>query len=185
MLASAGSVEDLVSLIEQVQSQAATVAGEYAGKDAEIADLIERLAQCEGGSSVDTATSSETDMPPVATPSGNEDEDDEDIPVATDSPATDSPATDPPVASTTSSSSEPAPTAPTSTTSETEPETPETPTGGGGGGGGGGDNYGFSVGQSWNYNLASPVDVNADVDVFFIDMGEYFNFIIQDSRKMI
>ncbi|CAM9831732.1 unnamed protein product, partial [Hapterophycus canaliculatus] len=26
-------------------------------------------------------------------------------------------------------------------------------------------------GQSWNYNLASPVDTTVDVDIFFIDMG--------------
>lgn len=28
------------------------------------------------------------------------------------------------------------------------------------------------IGDSWNYNLATPVDTNTSVDVFFIDMGE-------------
>lgn len=32
--------------------------------------------------------------------------------------------------------------------------------------------FNFAVGQSWNYNLNTPVDTTADVDVFFIDMGE-------------
>lgn len=29
-----------------------------------------------------------------------------------------------------------------------------------------------AVGDSWNYNLATPVKTSADVDVFLIDMGE-------------
>lgn len=29
-----------------------------------------------------------------------------------------------------------------------------------------------SVGDSWNYNLDTPVNTNVDVDVIFIDMGE-------------
>lgn len=28
------------------------------------------------------------------------------------------------------------------------------------------------IGDSWNYNLATPVDTDTRVDVFFIDMGE-------------
>lgn len=28
------------------------------------------------------------------------------------------------------------------------------------------------IGDTWNYNLATPVDIATDVDVFFIDMGE-------------
>lgn len=29
-----------------------------------------------------------------------------------------------------------------------------------------------AVGDSWNYNLITPVKVNAEVDVVFIDMGK-------------
>ena len=29
------------------------------------------------------------------------------------------------------------------------------------------------VGDTWNYNLDTPVDTSADVDVFFIDMGKF------------
>lgn len=31
-----------------------------------------------------------------------------------------------------------------------------------------------AVGDSWNYNLALPVDTTVDVDVVMIDMGELF-----------
>ncbi|CAM9544998.1 unnamed protein product [Laminaria digitata] len=41
-----------------------------------------------------------------------------------------------------------------------------------GGGGGGSGKFKFHAGQSWNYNLATPVDTKVKVDVFFIDMGE-------------
>lgn len=33
--------------------------------------------------------------------------------------------------------------------------------------------FAFALGQSWNYNLASPVNTDVEVDVFFIDMGEF------------
>lgn len=37
-----------------------------------------------------------------------------------------------------------------------------------------GDDGGWTpaVGQSWNYNLATPLKTNVDVDVFLIDMGK-------------
>lgn len=37
---------------------------------------------------------------------------------------------------------------------------------------GGGGKWTPKIGNTWNYNLATPVDTNAGVDVFFIDMGE-------------
>lgn len=38
----------------------------------------------------------------------------------------------------------------------------------------GGDDGGWTptVGDSWNYNLATPIKTSVDVDVFLIDMGE-------------
>ena len=36
----------------------------------------------------------------------------------------------------------------------------------------GGDGWTPRVGESWNYNLATPVKTSVDVDVFLIDMGE-------------
>ena len=49
--------------------------------------------------------------------------------------------------------------------------------GGGDGGGGDGDSdegWTPSLGDSWNYNLETPVRTSIDVDVFLIDMGETF-----------
>ena len=46
----------------------------------------------------------------------------------------------------------------------------------GGGGGDGDSDEGWtpSLGDSWNYNLETPVRTSIDVDVFLIDMGETF-----------
>ncbi|CAN0378394.1 unnamed protein product, partial [Ectocarpus sp. 13 AM-2016] len=38
---------------------------------------------------------------------------------------------------------------------------------------GSGGGFTFSRDNSWNYNLVTPVDTSADVDVFFIDMGKW------------
>lgn len=45
---------------------------------------------------------------------------------------------------------------------------------GGCGGGGSDDGWVPALGDSWNYNLETPVKTNIDVDVFLIDMGEKF-----------
>lgn len=37
----------------------------------------------------------------------------------------------------------------------------------------GGDDWVPGVGDSWQYNLDTPVNTDVDADVFFIDLGEY------------
>lgn len=61
--------------------------------------------------------------------------------------------------------SAPTPTAPSPTSEPSAPET-QPPSSSNGG-----DVWVPKVGDSWQYNLDTPVDTDVDVDVFFIDMG--------------
>lgn len=94
---------------------------------------------------------------------GDDSAEEEDTPVTTSSPETEPPAPrptpEPTSAVTPSKPDEPE----EEEEEEAEPE-PSTPTSG---------DFSFAPGQSWNYNLASPYNVDIDVDVFFIDMGEF------------
>lgn len=142
--AQAASLENLMSLIAQLEEEVVALQTEYEGKDDEIAALVAQLTACEQGATGTTdggAPEEEDELTPAPQPESTR----EPTPEPTPEPA-------------------PAPTAeptPLPTEKMEEEESPESD-----------GEFAFSVGQSWNYNLASPVDTAVDVDIFFIDMGE-------------
>ncbi|CAN0161743.1 unnamed protein product [Scytosiphon promiscuus] len=149
LVQAASSLDNLMSLISQLELEAIALQTEYGGKDDEIASLIAQLTACEQGNSGEDASAPTPGPQPEPTARPTPAAAPEAVPESTPSPTAES--TRSPVAEST-----PSPTA-ESTPLPTETADEE------------GD-FAFSLGQSWNYNLASPVDTSVDVDVFFIDM---------------
>lgn len=151
--AQAAPFDTLLSLVQQLQDEATALSTEYAAKDDEIAALMAQLTSCGGDDDADGAEEEDTPAPAATTAS----------PVAPAPRPTPEPT--PAVTTAPRRTSEPTPVVTPVPEEPEEPEEPEpsTPTSGG---------FTFAIGNSWNYNLASPYNVDIDVDVFFIDMGE-------------
>lgn len=164
-----GGFDNLMSLVAQLEEEAALLTAEYGSKDAEIAALLDQLTECkqsggDGGGTSDDTTSTPTPSTPSTTPSPTSGAPEEELESTTPSP------TAPPAGEDTGDSAPISAVDSSSTPTEFSTSTPVPEEEDGGEGGG---NYVFSVGRSWNYNLATPVETDADVDVFFIDMGEF------------
>lgn len=156
--AQAAPFDNLLSLVQQLQDEATALSTEYGAKDDEIAALMSQLSKCEGGDEGGDDDTKEKDTPaPASAPSSSEAE----VPTPTPEPtsAATSETEEPEVPEEEEEVPEEEEEAPEE---EEEPE-PSTPTSG---------DFTFALGQSWNYNLASPYNTDVDVDVFFIDMGE-------------
>lgn len=151
----------LRNIIDRLENDAQELTNAYNDKDDEVTLLAEMLAACQegcgsgapcstSGSSVDTDDSSSPDSTSEGT--GGDENDDEDDDEDDDSATHDdysSPTTldDTTIASTSTSDDDSAPSP--------------------------GPSFGWvpRVGDTWNYNLATPVDTDIDADVFVIDMG--------------
>lgn len=104
---------------------------------------------------------------PICTCGGLRDFDCEQVIGYTDAPTPIPPTPTPPTpAPATPSSVPPVPMTPTPVTPKPPAPTPVRPTPGGG------NVWVPKVGDTWQYNLNTPVDTDVDADVFFIDMGE-------------
>ena len=185
--ADGGGFDELMALVEQLHEEATALSTKYGGMDAEITSLIDQISRCEGGGGggSDTSTTSDGTEEGESQTFGDDGDDGssssggggqteetsssggggEGYPSSTPAPSAAQPLSDDPQDTTADETSGSGTNSPSGSGSDV-------PDNGGGGGGGGGGDFKFSVGQSWNYNLATPVNLDVNVDVFFIDMGE-------------
>ncbi|CAB1105247.1 unnamed protein product [Ectocarpus sp. CCAP 1310/34] len=150
----ATNFDNLLSLVTQLQEEVMLLSTEYGAKDDEIASLVTQLTTCEQSTTTSSSDDSSQDESDNSTPSPEPSPTPEPDPQPEPTP-TPEPIYEPERTPSPEPMSEPAPT-PTE-----KPGSPEPGSGGG---------FTFSRDSSWNYNLRTPVDTSADVDVFFIDM---------------
>ncbi|CAN0557468.1 unnamed protein product, partial [Ectocarpus sp. 12 AP-2014] len=149
----ATNFDNLISLVTQLQEEVILLSTEYGAKDDEIASLVTQLTTCEQSTTTTTSDDLSQEESDDSTPSPEPSPTPEPEPQPEPTPSPE-PMSEPERTPSPEPMSEPAPT-PTE-----EPGSPEPGSGG----------FTFSRDNSWNYNLVTPVDTSADVDVFFIDM---------------
>lgn len=149
----ATTFDNLLFLVAQIQDEATMLSTECAAKDDEVASLIAQLSACEGPSTGADGTESSSSKPEPAP-----------------EPAAPTPA---PVAPTPEPTSLTPGPSPKQTTTRTSPEPAPEPTAPAPTPSVSGGDFKLSIGQSWNYNLDMPWNIDdVDVDVYFIDMSE-------------
>ncbi|CAN0029785.1 unnamed protein product, partial [Pylaiella littoralis] len=165
------TLDNLMSLVAQVQEELMMLSAECAAKDDEVASLSIQLRVCEGATSDEGAADDDAGAGDDETGTPEPGDDDTSIPESALLPApqlnpephpeptqepTDEPTREPAPESTLNPRPTPEPIP--------EPPAPTLPVGD--------RDFTFSIGQSWNYNLDSPWNIDeVNVDVYFIDMN--------------